>query len=199
MSVNERWNAIIKSIEESEKDIQLLPIEQIVLNDIEQKYKIAPESTIGCIIYNTGGMVIDHWIRLYGAGKLNFAERNQIFPYNDIVIGEDILGGLFIILENGNIAYFAPDTLEMEDMEISFSQFLYWCVQGDTDTFYIDYRWENWKDEIRNMDLDKGVSFYPFLWAEADGIEARHREQIAMKEIISLEFDFLKQMTNSDI
>lgn len=143
MSVNERWNAIIKSIEESEKDIQLLPIEQIVLNDIEQKYKIAPESTLGCIIYKIGGMVIDHWIRLYGAGKVNFAERNQIFPYDNIVIGEDILGGLFVILENGNIAYLAPDTLEMEDMEISLSQFLYWCVQGDTDTFYIDYRWEN--------------------------------------------------------
>lgn len=38
MSVNERWNAIIKSIEESEKDIQLLPIEQIVLDICMNEY-----------------------------------------------------------------------------------------------------------------------------------------------------------------
>lgn len=39
-----------------------------------------------------------------------------------------------MFLENGNIGYFAPDCLELEDMEISLSQFLYWCLYGDTDT-----------------------------------------------------------------
>lgn len=54
-----------------------------------------------------------------GAGELDFAERDMFFPYDEIVVGEDVLG-LFIILEGGNVACFAPDTLEIEDMEISF-------------------------------------------------------------------------------
>lgn len=189
--MNERFNAVLKSIEESTKEIQILPMNKMVLESIAERYKMNPESTLGCIIYNTGGIVIDNWLRLYGAGELNFAVKNQMFPYDNIVVGEDILGGLFIILESGSVAYFAPDTLEMEDMEISFSQFLYWCVLGDTDTFYADYRWENWKEETKKIALDKGVAFYPFLWAEAESMEARHREYLPMKEIIGLEFDFL--------
>lgn len=190
-----RYHAILKSIEESEKEIQVLSFDKTVLSEIEKQYTISPESTLGSIIYNTGGIVIEHWIRLYGAGKLNFASRNHVIPCDNIVLGEDVLGGLFLILDNGNIAYFAPDTLEIEDMELSFAQFLYWCILGDTDTFYIDYRWENWMEETKNMDLDKGFSFYPFLWAAAESIEKRHREQLPMNEIIALEFEFLEQLT----
>lgn len=115
-------------------------------------------------------------------------------PFNNIVIAEDIIGGLFMFLENGNIGYFAPDCLELEDMEISLSQFLYWCLHGDTDTFYKDYRWRDWQRDVSNLKNSEGVAFYPFLWAKAEDLESRHREIVPIDEIIGLEFDFLKQM-----
>ena len=59
-------------------------------------------------------------LRFYGAGELNFYERNDLFPYSNIIVEEDILGGLFTILNDGNISYFAPDCLEWEVMEISY-------------------------------------------------------------------------------
>ena len=120
--------------------------------------------------------------------------RDQWMPFDDIAIAEDILGGLFVCLENGNIGYFAPDCLELEDMDINLSQFLYWCLHGDTDTFYVDYRWENWQDDTRDLDYDKGVAFYPYLWAEAESLESRKRSIIPLEEIIGVEFEFLKQM-----
>lgn len=97
-------------------------------------------------------------------------------------------------LDNGNIGYFAPDCLELEDMEIGLGQFLYWCLHGDTDTFYVDYRWKDWQNELSDLDCDKGVTFYPFLWVEEKYLENRKRSIVPMKEIIGLEFEFLKQM-----
>lgn len=104
----------------NERTIFQINAKLAVLADIQQKYDMNNESLLGAIIYNCGGIVIDNWIRIYGAGELDFASRNQLFPYEDIVVGEDIIGGLFVMLEGGNVGYFAPDTLEIEDMEISF-------------------------------------------------------------------------------
>lgn len=185
---------ILKNIEESSKPIDILPKQDEKLSHMEEQYSINKESTLGAIIYNTGGIIIEGWIRIYGAGELDFAERNTLFPYDEIVVGEDILGGLFIILESGSVAYFAPDTLEIEDMEISFGEFIYWCFQGDTDTFYMDYRWNHWQEDVKALELSQGMSFYPFLWAESESFEKRHREPVSMKELIDLEIDFLQQM-----
>ncbi len=189
-----KFEVILKSIKESQKAVSVLPKQDERLLVIERQYSINKESTLGAIVYNTGGIVVDGWIRIYGAGELDFAERNKLFPYDEIVVGEDILGGLFIILEGGNVAYFAPDTMAIEDMEISFGQFIYWCLHGDTDTFYLDYKWEHWQEDVASLGLSYGMSFYPYLWAEAESIEKRHREPIPMKEIIGLEIDFFQQM-----
>lgn len=189
-----KFDVILKSIKESPKKVRMLPKQDERLIAIEERYSINAESTLGAIVYNTGGIIIDEWIRIYGSGELDFAERNVLFPFDEIVVGEDILGGLFIILERGNVAYFAPDTLEIEDMEISFGQFVTWCIQGDTDTFYMDYRWEHWQKDVENLELSYGMAFYPYLWAVTESLERRHREPIPMKEIIGLEIDFFQQM-----
>lgn len=189
-----KFEVILTSIKESPKVVSMLPKQDARLLVIEKQYSINVESTLGAIVYNTGGIVIDGWIRIYGGGVLDFAERNKLFPYDEIVVGEDILGGLFIILPEGNVAYFAPDTMEIEDMEISFEQFIYWCLHGDTDTFYVDYRWEHWQEDVKNLGPGYGMAFYPYLWAEAESFEKRHREPIPMEEIIGLEIDFFQQI-----
>ena len=191
--MSSKIDVILKSIEESPKIINLLHKQDEKLLAIKNQYSINRESTLGAIVYNTGGIIVDGWIRIYGAGELDFNERNMLFPYDDIVVGEDILGGLFIILADGNVGYFAPDTLEIEDMKISFGQFVYWSLQGDTDTFYMDYRWVGWQEDVRNLELSYGMSFYPYLWAESESIEKRHRKSIPMKEIIGLEIEFYQQ------
>ena len=79
-------------------------------------------------------------------------------------------------------------------MELNIGQFLYWCFHGDTDRFYVDYRWKNWKEDAAKCNCDNGIAFYPFLFAKADGMESRARKEVPMAELIGLEFDFLKQL-----
>ncbi len=49
-------------------------------------------------------------------------------------------------------------------------------------------------DALRDLDYDKGVTFYLYLWAGAESLESRKRSIIPMEETIGVEFEFLKQM-----
>lgn len=192
--MNNNFQKIQDDIEKSTKIVNILSSDEYIKNILKKTYEINSTSLLAVLLENTGGIIIDNWIRFYGTGEVNFVSRNSLFPFENIVIAEDILGGLFVCLENGNIGYFAPDCLELEDMEIGFSQFLYWCLHGDTDTFYKDYRWKDWQKDILNLKNSEGIAFYPFLWAEAESLESRSRKIVPIDEIIRLEFDFLKQM-----
>ncbi|MCM1327677.1 MAG: DUF2625 domain-containing protein [Lachnoclostridium sp.] len=191
--MNDKLQRILADINSSTKKVQILPCDCAVRQSVKEKYMVPSESILGILLENTGGITIDNWIRIYGSGELNIVSRNALFPYDELVIAEDILGGLFICLKNGNIGYFAPDCLDFEDMEIYFNQFLYWCLHGDTDTFYMDYRWTNWQADVLKLKLDEGIAFYPFLWAQAESLESRKHTIIPINEIIGLELDFYKQ------
>lgn len=185
---------ILESIKLSSKKVEILPVDETVLRQISNTFKIKDDSLFGNIVLNTGGLVIDNWIRIYGAGKANFFQRNVKFPYNNLLVAEDILGGIFALLDNGNIKYFAPDTLTWEDNDLSYSEFIYWALHGDTDTYYQDYRWNTWQNDIENVDINNGVSFYPFPWAEEDSFEKRVRKEIPMEEIIQFQFDMASRL-----
>lgn len=192
--MDEKFKKILDDIESSKKSVKILPNNPSAKARMKEKYEINPDSLLGILLENTGGIVIDNWIRFYGNGEIDFTSRNSLFPFDNLVVAEDVLGGLFLYLENGNIGYFAPDCLEAEDMGIHFSQFLYWCLHGDTDTYYADYRWENWQKDLSDLEYDEGVAFYPFLWAQAENLESRKRRIVPVDEIIRLEFEFLRQM-----
>lgn len=97
-------------------------------------------------------------------------------------------------MNNGNIGYFAPDCLQIKDMNMPFSHFLYWCLHGKTDLYYADYRWTGWQNDVSS--LSDGIAFYPFLWAQTDSFESRKRSVVPMNEIIGLEMDFLRQFNS---
>ncbi len=193
-SMTNGFQKVLDDIKKSTKMVNVLPSDDAIRNMLKKTYEINSESLLGLLLENSGGIIIDNWIRFYGTGEMNFISKNNLFPIKYLVIAEDILGGLFVCLENDNIGYFAPDCLNIEDLEIGFSQFLYWCLHGDTDMFYKAYRWTNWQKDILNLKNSEGIAFYPFLWAEAENLESRSRKILPINEIIQLEFDFLKQM-----
>ena len=91
---DEMFQRILDEIKSSSKTINVLPLDEAARQAMKEKYRIKSGSLMAAILENTGGIVIDNWIRLYGSGELNFVTRNSLFPFNEIVIGEDILGGL---------------------------------------------------------------------------------------------------------
>ena len=106
-----------------------------------------------------------------------------------LLIADDVLGGFYAINTGGlgsaigNVFYLAPDTLEWEDLEITFSEFVYWTFTGDINKFYEDFRWKGWQDEVRDMSGDEGISIYPFLWAEGESIEKRFMKIVSIEEV----------------
>ena len=192
--MDERFQNILTDLQSSPKSVQVLPCQQRIREEILAAYSLNPNSLLAALLQHTGGILIDHWLRFYGSGELNFLQRNRLCPIRELVVAEDILGGLFLCLESGGIGYFAPDSLEVEDLEIGMGQLLHWSLHGDTDTFYQDFRWDTWREDVAALSLDQGMGFYPFLWAKAE--RGRTRRPLPMAEIIGLEFDFLHQMSD---
>lgn len=103
---DEMFQRILDEIKSSSKTINVLPLDEAARQAMKEKYRIKSGSLMAAILENTGGIVIDNWIRLYGSGELNFVTRNSLFPFNEIVIGEDILGGCSSVLTTAISAIF---------------------------------------------------------------------------------------------
>jgi len=158
-------------------------IDKLVKERFEKKYsqyngKFFYEQFTRC-----GGIIIDNWIRLYGCGELNVIDKNEKYNSSnsvDILIGEDILGGLFG-LKDGYVYYFAPDTNEWENLEVYYTQFLDWLINkpNKVNQFYELYRWNNWYEDCKKIKLTEGYHFYPLLQSSYD-IEKRDRKIISI-------------------
>jgi hypothetical protein len=114
-----------------------------------------------------------------------------------LIVGHDVSGGFFAVnggafaAKVGTVFYWAPDVLEWEDLEQTYSGFLHWATQGDLAQFYSSVRWPGWENDVASMSLDEGVSFYPPLWAKEGGLAAElSRRAVPMIELWHLQQDF---------
>ena len=109
-----------------------------------------------------------------------------------LLVADDVLGGFFAINsgslgpEMGSVFYFAPDTVEWESLDFGYSQFLFWCLQGDVAGFYESLRWPGWEQEISALNGDQAISVYPFLSAKGPPIAERNRGVVPISEMYSL-------------
>ena len=141
---------LVKSwIKDSNNNVTLFEPDLSMNSKILSNYQVSTKSVLGTIIYYTGGLLIeDGWLRLLGSNsKLlgrNIYEWNKLNIYypKSILVADDVIGGFFAL--NGgdigenlrNIYYFAPDTLEWEDMEMKYSDFIHWLCSDDINSFY---------------------------------------------------------------
>lgn len=173
-------------------NIEILEKSENIITDLYNIYNKYSDRLFFSVMENCGGIIIDNWIRLYGCGQLNVIEKNK--KYNkentvDIILGEDIIGGLFA-LKDGFVYYFAPDTLKWENLNIYYANYIDWLINSNEDVnkFYELYRWDTWKDDVSNISLDNGVSFYPPLFTKYN-INERSKKVIPMDEIIGINME----------
>lgn len=172
--------------------------------------QVSTYSTLGAVIYNTGGILIDQgWLRILGSGsiKLNrsVAEWNKgksIKNYGDqpayLLVADDAAGGFFAINYGAfgedlkNIYYLAPNSLKWEPLNLGYSEFILFCFEGDLTDFYKGLRWSSWDQFIANLDGSKSYSFRPYLWSEeAKDINESTRKLVSTEELF--QFNLLKQ------
>ncbi len=162
-----------------------------------EHYQVSLRAAFGAVIWETSGMLIlNKWIKMLGSDGNN--EIPSIKKWNDayvkdygiIVVGYDILGGFFALNAGkfqdhpGNVFYFAPDTLEWEDLEMGYTQFLNWLCMGNIVDFYQPYLWDGCFDESIQSDVTKGFHFYPPLWTKSD---SRSRRLVPQTELWAMQ------------
>ena len=206
------WELVSEWIKDATNKVEILSRDKEKSELALYNSQVTTRSPMGAIIYETGGILIDNgWIRILGSGneKINrnlpnwnkgksITEFGQQAPY--FLVADDVIGGFFAInggefgKDLGQMYYFAPDCLEWESMDMGYSDFIWWTLTGDLEQFYEDLKWNNWVDEIKNLDGNKGIGFYPFLWTEYNNVNDLSRKAIPIDEIWNLQLDFKKQL-----
>lgn len=177
--------------------VNILVIESVnssIKDSFEEKYSQYSNSFFYEQFTRCGGIIIDNWIRLYGCGELNVVDKNERHNNSknvDILIGEDVLGGLFGI-KNGIVCYFAPDTSSWESLNIYYTQFINWLINDpNASLFYKSFRWSTWKEDCKTLNLTEGYHFYPLLQSNYD-MEKRDRKIVPIDELIMFNLNFNK-------
>jgi len=197
---NNLWNELKEEITKSDRNIIIYEAEEEIAQNTLEMLTMTKNSAIGSITYNTSGIVIDNWIRVLGSG--DGIERRNIFSWYDeneaikekglLIIADDIIGGIFALNmgkyegEVGGIFYFAPDSLNWENLEVKYDDFFTWLTEGDLEQFYSSVRWENWEEEVQSVGFDQALLIYPFLWTNECNINTASKKALPIKEVMYL-------------
>ena len=97
--------------------------------------QVTTRSPLGAMAFHTGGILVDHgWLRVFGAGSARLPRAldgwNTVngVPLCDkgILVADDVLGGFFAwFREPRTVHYLPPDTLEWEDSELGYTDWLH--------------------------------------------------------------------------
>lgn len=210
------WTLIKQWIENSNKQITILPVNKSKAEEELLKLQVTTKSPLGTVIYETGGILFDNgWLRFLGSGcdfmKRSLSSWNLIDEdckckriEGSILIADDILGGFFALNGGafdgkiGDVFYMAPETLQWESLNLQYSNFLYWACTGDMQQFYSMFRWKNWSKEILDIRGDRALSFNPPLWTENTSIDNRQRSIVTVEEIWNLYLTSVKSVPNNN-
>ncbi|MDR6196682.1 DUF2625 domain-containing protein [Siphonobacter sp. SORGH_AS_0500] len=207
------WPLVQEWISKAKNKVQVLPCNTNRAKDALYKTQVTTRSPMGAIVYATGGLLIDHgWIRVLGSGcsKLNrsLPDWNKGKSFKEfgqrpgvLLIADDVAGGFFAVnggalgSDAGKVYYLSPDQLEWVPLDLTYTDFLHFCFNGDLATFYKDLRWKNWKSDVEKLNGDTVFNFYPYLWTkEGQNINKVSRKPVPIEEQYLLNLDLIKQL-----
>lgn len=178
------WPLVQKWIDSAKNKIEILGADPTEAGNALLNTQVSTFSTLGAVIYNTGGIMVDQgWLRILGSGnvKLNrsvpgWNKGKTIKEYGDkpgyLLVADDAAGGFFAInygefgKDLKSIYYLAPNSLKWEPLELGYTEFIRFCFDGNLSEFYKGLRWSSWDQFIANLDGNKSYSFRPYLWTE---------------------------------
>jgi hypothetical protein len=207
------WTLVKDWIKSAKNKVEILPVDTTKAKDALYKTQVTTRSPMGAVVYMTGGLLIDNgWIRILGSGseKLNrtlpdWNKGKSFKEFGDaptfLLIADDAIGGFYLLnggglgKDLGKVYYFSPDDLEYEPLDITYTEFLQFCFNGDLDKFYKGNRWTTWRNEVSQLDGDKVYNFYPFLWTkEGKDINKISRKAIPAEEQYNFNLNMRKQL-----
>ena len=186
---------ILEEFEESPNDIKFLKCNKKITDSIERPQELK------FILEHFSYVTVNGYLKILGNDSENgFSYCNELFSKcynsNHCLIAYDILGGLFAIsIEKLNsIEYFAPDTLEWEDLEIDYKEFLYWVTTNQLDTFYQELIVPDLLTLDLSLEKNEVVLTYPFIWSMEYTPSGAVRKIVPFKELLEMNADFYRQL-----
>jgi len=181
---NSGWTKINQWISQARNTVEVLPCDKACAGEVLRKSQLSNATPLGGVIYNTGGILIDHgWIRILGSG-CNRLERS-ITDWNAgkafmngtvssyMLVADDVLGGFYAIkagspeeMNSGKVFYFGPNGLTWSNTGLTYTGFLGFCISGNLNDFYEGFRWTGWERDLTKMNCNNVVSCYPLLWTK---------------------------------
>jgi Protein of unknown function DUF2625 len=207
------WPLVQDWIAKAKNAVEILLPDSARTKEAVYKTQVTTRSPMGAIIYSTGGLLVDHgWIRILGSGSARLSRTipdwNKGKSYKELgetpgflLVADDVIGGFFAIdggglgKSPGKVYYWAPDTLEWEEVADNYSDFLLFCLNGDLQKYYADYRWKGWVKEVSVISGDQTFNFFPPLWTkEGKSIAKSSRKAIPVEEQYNFNLDMKKKL-----
>jgi hypothetical protein len=212
LSPDPAWPGLRTAISRSTRSVEILPTSRPRAEAVLLSMQVTTRSTMGAIALETGGLVIDRWLRVLGGGGPRMdgdlarwngrGERPILERQRGLrLVGHDAIGGFFALDGGelgdgkGEVFYFAPDSLDWEGIDMGYSGWLESMLENAINDFYAENRWTGWEREVADLEPDSGLSIWPGLWtAESRPIEKTSRKAVPMAELWAIQQDFAKQM-----
>ena len=194
MAENNLWSQLNGIIEQTSKKVEVRDLKG-VSKDEASELGFNPESLLGVIVSKTSGFTVDNWVRVLGQGISEYNKDKTEVTDGMLVVAFDVVGGLFALnvgrFEEAQSAvwYFAPDTLEWESLDVSYTGFIKWALTGDTDGFYSNMRWDSWEQDCKTIPFEEVMLIYPFLWANECNINTASKRVVAFNELYNLNLE----------
>ncbi len=207
------WPFVQQMIDSAKNKIEVLPCDSSKAKIALYQTQVSSRSPMGAIIYTTGGILVDGgWIRILGSGskKLHRSvpEWNKGKSFSNLgdipgyyLIADDAIGGFFAVNNGffgkalGKVFYLSADRLVWESLNMTYTDFLYFCFSDNLNTFYEGLRWQNWKNDLVKLKGDKVFNFYPYLWSkEGKDINKNKRKIVPVEEQYQFNMQSRKQL-----
>lgn len=181
--------------------VEIIPPDAQCVKANSEFYQADDQTTFGMLINHSGGVSVEGVVRLLGsASDTNYRDikafNEQFGGSGFVILGDDIFGGIFALNLGllpecpGNMIYFAPDTLEFEDMEIKLSQFFEFLRNGDLSDFYGQFSPDEYETlRAMNVGFNKTLHILPPQWSAEFNTEKHDVRAIDVGEYYKLTFN----------
>ncbi|OOF55675.1 hypothetical protein BKK56_05510 [Rodentibacter genomosp. 2] len=178
---NSAWPILSQWIVQARNDCQVIKKDQASAERELFTMQMPTSSPIGAVIYEAGGILIHYgWLRILGSGSFklprglmdwNFSKSFQKSGEKPkyLLVADDVIGGYFALNGGslgealGKIYYFSPKDLTWHNLNFTYTEFLAWALNGNLEAFYQDLFWQNWQEDVKQLDGNQVFVFTPEL------------------------------------
>ncbi|OOF69462.1 DUF2625 domain-containing protein [Rodentibacter caecimuris] len=191
------WQTISQWLQKTKNHCEVIKKDQSSAERELLSMQMPTSSPIGAVIYETGGILVHYgWLRILGSGSFKLPRGLMDWNFSKsfhqsgdkpkyLLVADDVIGGYFALNGGslgehlGKIYYFSPKDLCWHNLNFSYTEFLMWALNGSLDSFYHGLFWQNWQQDVKQLDGNQVVCFMPDLSEDSlSPIEERQRKEV---------------------